>query len=337
VRVRLAAIVESAEDAIISVTLDGSITSWNAGAERLLGHSADEVLGKSIELIVPSERPEEEPQLLARIARGESVEHYETVRVHKSGRRLDVLLSLSPLRDSAGTVIGCAGIMHDISARRRLQKEVLEIAAREQRRIGHELHDSAGQELTALSLLAEALVKKIGDRDPAEAMIARKLAAGLQRTLGQIRGIARGLMPVEVDSQGLSAALEDLAARIGETTETTCTFRCGRMPVEVNDNQTATQLFHIAQEAVTNALRHGRASDISLDLAEDERKITLAIEDNGGGFAPASSEGEGMGLKIMHYRAGLIKARLTVGPAHPVGTAVTCTLSKGNAHEEELA
>jgi signal transduction histidine kinase len=112
-----------------------------------------------------------------------------------------------------------------------------------------------------------------------------------------------------------------------------CTLTCGRNPVEVDDNQTATHLFHIAQEAVTNALRHGRSSRITITLVEDDQAVTLRIQDNGVGFPAGPVESEGMGLKIMHYRAGLMNGRLTVGPAAPVGTAVTCRLFKGTIHE----
>ena len=333
-RRRLAAIVESAEDAIISKNLDGTITTWNAGAERLLGYSAQEVIGQNIALILPVERQEEEPQFRARIVRGESVEYYETIRLNKSGRRMDVALSVSPVRDATGAVIGCAKIMHDISARKHLEKEVLEIATREQRRIGQELHDTTGQELTALSLLAETLVKTLEGRATAEAVIAGKLAVGFERALDQIRGIARGLLPVDVDSQGLQAALEDFTTRISASSGVNCTLYCGSDPVEVEDNQTATQLFHIAQEAVTNALRHGKPSRIALTLIEDKRALTLRIQDNGVGFPAEPVESTGMGLKIMHYRAGLINGRLTIVRADPVGTVVTCRLFKGTIHEQ---
>ena len=332
-RGRLAAIVDSAEDAIISKTMQGMITSWNAGAERLLGYSAPEIIGKHNSLIIPVERHEEEPRFLARIMLGETVEHQETVRLHKSGRRVDVALSLSPVRDSAGAVVGCAKIMHDISARKLLEKEVLEIAAREQRRIGQELHDNTGQELTALSLLAETLATKLNGGCPTQVTIITKIVAGLQRTLAQVRAISRGLIPVEVDARGLQAALEELATRTSSLTGADCTMECGRRAVEVQDNSTATHLFHIAQEAITNALRHGKASQITLSLIEDDQTVMLRIQNNGMGFPTQIAAGDGMGLKIMHYRAGLINGRLTVGSVGSAGTVVTCTLFKGTIHE----
>ena len=195
-RNRLAAIVESAADAIIGKNLDGTIISWNAGAERLFGYAAAETIGRNIAPIIPAERQEEKRQFRARIVRGESIENYETVRLHKSGRRVDVALSISPVRDAAGSVIGCAKIMHDVTTRKRLENEVLEIANREQRRIGQVLHDTTGQELTALWLLAEALVKTLkrdeeeGMRDEEEGM--RDEGRGMK---DEVLGLPSSLIP----------------------------------------------------------------------------------------------------------------------------------------------
>ncbi|HZW30832.1 MAG TPA: PAS domain S-box protein, partial [Isosphaeraceae bacterium] len=123
VRARLAAIVESSEDAIVSKTLDGIIRSWNAGAERLFGYTAAEAVGKSITLIIPSERYDEERGILARLARGERIEHFETVRVAKDGRRIDISLTISPVRDDTGRVIGASKVARDITERKRAEAE----------------------------------------------------------------------------------------------------------------------------------------------------------------------------------------------------------------------
>ena len=131
---RLAAIIESSDDAIVSKNLDGMIQSWNRGAERLFGHSAGEVLGKSITLIIPPELHTEESAILERLRRGERVDHFETARVAKDGRRVDVSLSISPVYDSGGRVIGASKIARDISERRRLDAERRD-AARERERL----------------------------------------------------------------------------------------------------------------------------------------------------------------------------------------------------------
>src|SRR6185503_4799068 len=130
---RLAAIVDSSDDAIVSKTLDGVITSWNRGAERIFGWTAEEAVGRHITLIIPRERYAEENDVLARIRRGELVDHFETVRVTKDGRYVDISLTVSPIKDSNGRIIGASKIARDVTERRRLQDERDQLLAREQR------------------------------------------------------------------------------------------------------------------------------------------------------------------------------------------------------------
>ncbi len=148
---RLAAIVDSSDDAVFSKGLDGTILSWNAGAERIYGYRAEEVVGRPVFLLVPQDRPNEIPDILERLKRGERVEHYETVRVRNDGRRIDVSLTISPISDDRGHIIGASTIARDITQRRRAEDERAEILARErQARIEAELAKER------LSLLAEA-------------------------------------------------------------------------------------------------------------------------------------------------------------------------------------
>ena len=132
-------------------------------------------------------------------------------------------------------------------------------------------------------------------------------------------------MPVEVDVEGLMVALADLALRTSELPGVRCTFECDE-PVCILDNQTATHLYRLSQETVTNALKHGHARKIVISLSDDGELITLKITDNGIGFTDNDLESGGMGLRIMRYRAELIRAKLTIAPAHRRGTEVTCTL-----------
>ena len=120
----LASIVESSDDAIIGKTLDGTILSWNPGAQRIYGYSADEVTGKPISILVPPDRPDEIPQLLERISKGLRVEHFETVRMKKDGRRIDISLTISPIKDATGRIIGASTIARDITERKRMEKEL---------------------------------------------------------------------------------------------------------------------------------------------------------------------------------------------------------------------
>src|SRR5689334_17522679 len=123
-RARLAVIIESSDDAIVSKTLEGVIRTWNKGAERIFGWTADEVIGKSITIIIPPERLDEEPKILDRIGRGERVDHFETVRVTKDGRRVHVSVTISPVRDAEGRIIGASKVARDVTALKEYERTV---------------------------------------------------------------------------------------------------------------------------------------------------------------------------------------------------------------------
>ncbi|MBY0525896.1 MAG: PAS domain S-box protein [Gemmataceae bacterium] len=323
----LSAIVESSEDAIIGKTLDGTILSWNRAAERIFGYSAKEAIGQSIFITVPADLVAPMQAIHERVARGERLEHGETRRMRKDGRVIDISLSHSPIQDDSGRVVGISAIARDITQRKDLEKQVLELVAEEQRRIGQDLHDSTGQELTGVILVAESLHEVLTEHNSPEVGYAAKIVAGLKRALKQVRELSRGLVPVQVDAEGLMAALKELADRINEIHAGTCSFEC-TTPVAIKNNSTATHLYRIAQEAVSNALKHGQARDIQITLGLDEQRVVLRIEDDGIGIDRRDEAGRGMGLQIMRYRAGLIKARFSIVPRKQGGTRVTCNLPK---------
>jgi PAS domain S-box-containing protein len=322
---RLAAIVECSDDAILSKTLEGYIVSWNAGAERIYGYRAEEVLNRPVTMLCPPERAWEVEENLRRVRRGLPLSHFETSRIRKDGRRIDISLSISPVKDATGRVIGASAIARDITERKTLQREVLEIAAREQRRIGQDLHDGIGQELTGLAMLAQRLAGILADKALPEAGAGAKIASGLDQALTHVRALSKGLVPVEVDAEGLMVALRELAARAGELNGIGCTFRC-REPVAILDNQTPTHLYRMSQEALTNAIKHGRARHVVISLEAEGDLVTLKVRDDGVGFQEPSKDVAGTGLRIMRYRAELIGAKLTIEPAASQGTIVTCTL-----------
>lgn len=155
-RAHLAAIVESSEDVIVGKTLEGIVTSWNTGAERLFGYTAEEMIGRSITRIIPEEQHQEEIEILAKIRRGERIERFESIRIHKDGRRLNISLTISPVRDLAGHIVGAAKIAHDITERRRVEKALQEEAR------AHEILYEVGQLVAAQSDL-ERVVQTVTD------------------------------------------------------------------------------------------------------------------------------------------------------------------------------
>lgn len=324
---RLAAIVESSDDAIVGKSLEGVIVSWNAGAERIYGYSAAEAVGQPITMLCAPEHHEDIFRSLEYVREGLHLEHFETTRIRKDGRKIEISLSISPIKDASGEVIGASAIARDITERKVLQREVLEIAAMEQRRIGQELHDGIGQELTGLAMLTQRLLGELADQALPQAAAAAKIRTELEQALSHVRAISKGLVPIEVDAEGLTVALADLAARTSELHRIACRFECPR-PIAGSDNQTAMQLYRMSQEAVTNAVKHGHARNILIRLGTEGDRTVLRVIDDGSGFAVAAQKQNvsGTGLRIMRYRAQLIGAQLEISPARPHGTIVSCSV-----------
>lgn len=234
------------------------------------------------------------------------------------------------IRDETGKVARMAGSLQDVTDRKELEKELSRISTYEQQRIGQELHDSTQQELAGLGLIAQSLAESLGETAAPEAKTAIRLSRGLGEALERLRRLARGLVPLDVYERGLVSALAELAIRVNELPEITCTFECDEN-VEIGDNLVATQLHAIAQEAVTNAMKHSHADRILISLHGSHEVVTLEICDDGEGIQRKSDHMTGMGLRIMRYRAGLVGAVLDIQPADGGGTLVTCRLPNPTA------
>jgi PAS domain S-box-containing protein len=320
-----AALVESSDDAIIGKSLDGYVTSWNHGAEIIFGYSSSEIVGKHISLLIPEDRKGEEPSILEKIKRGESVDHFETVRRRKDGRLIDVSVTISPIRNAKGKIIGASKLARDITGRKQLEREILEISDREQRRIGHDLHDGLGQHLAGIEMMSQVLDKKLAPKFSDGARRAADIARHVREAIGQARALARGLSPVTLESEGLASALHEHAVNVEKLYGVHCHLDYDTQ-VLVPNHAVATHLFRLAQEAVSNALKHGKATEISIHLKSDPGWIYLGISDNGVGFSPDKTPPTtGMGLRIMKFRAGMIGGTLTIERNARDGMIVMCT------------
>jgi PAS domain S-box-containing protein len=264
-RSRLAAIVESSGDAIIGRTLDGTITDWNKGAEAMLGYSAAEMIGRSVSVFVPPERLDELRQIHEQVQRGEVVPPFETIRIRKDLKAIDVAITVSPIRDANGNITGAAAILRDITERKRLEKEVLGISEREQSRIGQDLHDELCQHLAGIEFRLLGLKLKLEGKSKKQAAETTELARLVRQGMEQTRTLARGLSPVMLEADGLMNALQELAISTQKAFNVSCSLNCPK-PVLIHDNDVATHLYRIAQEAVQNAVRHGKAMSIVINL-----------------------------------------------------------------------
>ncbi len=218
-----------------------------------------------------------------------------------------------------------AALTEEMGARERLEKEILEISERERRAIGRDLHDSLGQHLTATALAGQVLEEKLTARSLAEAADARGIVNLIEEAVELTRSLARGLHPLEISADGLKAGLGELAAAISDSFKVTCEFECNQS-TPIDDGATAMHLYRIAQEAVTNAVKHGQARHILIRLSRLGRGTQLVVIDDGVGLPEPFPQSNGMGLRIMAHRASILKGEFAVARGATGGTVVTCTV-----------
>jgi signal transduction histidine kinase len=221
-------------------------------------------------------------------------------------------------------------LSRETAERERLEREMLHIAEREQRRIGQDLHDGLCQHLTGTALVSQVLTERLRQSGNAEAEKAQRLVDLVEEAIVLARGMAKGLYPVELRADGLMQALEEFAANTSELFGVTCRFVC-HSPVLVDASPTAMHLYRIAQEGVSNAIKHGRATEVTILLEEAENGLRLVISDNGGGMVPASRD-KGLGLRIMADRARMVGGSFQVGPAPSRGTKLVCLVPQVAMH-----
>jgi PAS domain S-box-containing protein len=480
---RLAAVVQSSHDAIAAKDLNGIITDWNQSAERIFGYEPKEIIGKSILTLIPKDRHSEEQDILKRIRRGELVDHYETVRRRKDGTLINVSLTISPVKDLNGKIIGISKIVRDITRQKRaeqrlaeqsrlldlsneailvrdpqdritywndganelygylpeealgkvahkllrtefpeslksiykklerddrwsgelvhkrkdgtkvvvmshwaldrdghgrsafvletnaditqrkqteaalqrskemleklvqqrtkalrvanaeleneisrrkgLEGQILEISDREQERLGQELHDGLCQQLTAIGFLARATALRLKNHRVVQTDDLEKIAKLINASVMDARNIARDLHKEEIDAAGFLPALEHLADR--QIWKTSCRLDL-RTEVNIEDDNVASQLYRILREALINANKHARATQIVLEVRRLKNHLVFSVTDNGVGFNNKTHTGHGLGFPIMKYRAESIGARLELESPKKRGARVACYL-----------
>jgi signal transduction histidine kinase len=227
-----------------------------------------------------------------------------------------------------------AALTEQMAERERLERELLEISEREQRRIGHDLHDSLCQHLTGTALAGQVLEEKLTARNMPEAADASKVIELIEEGIALSRKLAKGLHPIEMEADGLMQALEELAATSTELFKVSCRFECDS-PVLIRDAAVSGHLYRIAQEALGNAVKHGKARNIVVCLETLDNGISLRVKDDGIGLPVLPPKSAGMGLRIMAHRAGMIGATFNAGRDDSGGTVVSCILSEGDKPDKD--
>ena len=334
------AILETTVDGIITIDAEGTIESFNQAAEDIFGYDAEEVIGENIKTLMPSPYREEHDEYLR--------SYHETGRKRiigigrevkgkrKDGSTFPMDLAVSEVKLGDRTIF--TGIVRDISERRRLEKEILNVSEEERRRIGQDLHDGLGQMLTGIGLLSQDLARELEEEDHDRADDVAEITEHIKEADQYARDLSHGLIPVDVEANGLTEALRRLAQNAERLFNVHCSFR-EVDTVLIHNNTVATHLYRIAQEAVSNAVRHGEADDIKIILASGDEQLRLQVRDDGVGVDAEATDGSGMGVHIMNYRARIIGGTLEISSELGNGTVVTCTVPRTAdvAKEDEKA
>jgi two-component system, LuxR family, sensor kinase FixL len=328
---KLRAIMETAVEGIITIDERGIIESMNPAAERMFGYKAEELIGKNVKELMPSPYREEHDGYLQNYLRTGKAKIIgigrEVVALRRDGTVFPIDLAVNEVRLANGRRL-FTGFVRDISERKELEQSLLEVSDREQRRIGHDLHDGLGQHLAGIELMSEVLEQNLASKKlKGEAGRAGDIARHVREAISQTRALARGLSPVISEPEGLMSALRELAANSENMFRVRCHFQCPA-PVLIADHTVATHLYRIAQEAVSNAIKHGRARQVDIDLEGAADRVLLTIKDDGSGFDGKPSAGRGMGLRIMQYRAAIMGGTLTIVGEPGRGARLTCLVPK---------
>ena len=320
------AILDTCGALIVVLDQTGNIVRFNPACERATGYGADETLGRPVwEMIVSDEDIESFQQMLAKLRAGQFP--YEQIGRLKtrSGEERWISWSNTAIQNPAGKVdyIILTGI--DLTDRKTLEKQSIRISEQERQRIGQDLHDGICQRLAGIEFMSQTLHSKLSERKVTEASNAKEISKLVRDTLHETRSLAHGLNPVEIKEEGLMLALENLCASAESMFRTKARLRCDG-DVSVGDNLVALHYYRIAQEAVSNAIRHGKAKHIDVSLRRTDDRLTLSVVDDGIGIAGADRGNSGMGLKIMEYRASVIGASVSIQKKKPSGTRVTCSV-----------
>ena len=308
---------------LLWVEPNGRISKLNRAQQELFGYRNKDVLGRCV-----TEFFQETNHVTDRVANGEIVRDQRAKLRQKDGTFKHVLIDAAG-RWADGRLIHSHWFVRDITRRVELEREILGISEREQLRMSHDLHDDLGQQLTGIQYLTDTLAGKLEEKSKTGAARAREIAVLVRNAMSQTRELAHGLFPVSMDAEGLADALKQLAARITRVFRRECRFHYP-VPVLMLDHTTGIHLYRIAQEAVSNAIRHGKARRIEIALTRTENQLVLKISDEGAGLPRKPKKEKGMGLRIMQYRAGVIGGVLQVQRRTGGGTEVVCTLSNGH-------
>ena len=334
-RVRM--LLDSTAEAIYGVDLDGNCIFTNPAFLRLLGYKdPGDLLGRPMHALlhhargVASRCPKEACEVLRSFQLNQELHTDGVVLWRDDGTGFPAEYWCHPIR-RGGKIVGAVSTFLDITERRRLERAVLEISEKERRRLGQDLHDDLCQQLAGIALTGRLLEQRLAAGSNPEGALATKIVKAARQATERARDLAKGLHPTKLETVGLVPSLRELSKSVVSVFHISCRFRC-RSPersMKLVNSATMIQLYRIAQESSTNAVKHGGAKNISISIGLVGKRIRLTIADNGTGIGSVPPSG-GMGLPVMQQRARVIGADLTISRRRRGGTLVTCSLPAPN-------
>ncbi len=320
----VSAILDTVGALVVVLNPHGSIIRFNRAGEHSTGYSSAEVAGQEIwDLFMVPEEVEPFKTIFQQLCRDQRTISYEGYLVRRDGERRLIAWSSTflPGHDGSPASVIATGI--DVTERKNLEKDILEVSAREQRRIGQDLHDDLGQDLTGIAFMSKVQEQKLMEKSLPEAVDAAKIVNLVNEAIHKTRELERGLLPVVSDAMGLMSALQQWAGEVEDLFGVGCLFQC-LTPVLIHDDTVATHLYYIVRESVNNAIKHGHPRQIVIRLAADQNQGALTIQDDGCGIGNLTRGNKGMGLHLMNYRARMVGGSLEVQRSPSGGTMVTC-------------
>jgi len=338
-RLQLAAIVESSDDAIISKTLNGTITSWNAGAQHIFGFTEEEAVGQPISILFPPDLLNEENGILETLKAGKRIEHYETVRVTKAGERINVSLTISPVKGSRGKIMGFSKIARDITERKRAEealsgmtRKLIEAQEQERARIGRELHDDVTQRLAMLALQLDEIHDTTSDVKP----LVREVRKRMTEISNDVQAMAHDLHSSKLEYLGVAAGIKSWCKEFGERHGMQIDFKSNVssiLPLEVG-----VPLFRVLQEALHNVIKHSGVRQAEVQLRVDSGEIHLLVSDLGKGYdVEAALAGKGLGLTSMRERVRLVNGTIVIESKPMGGTTIHARVPFVLKHRSQVA
>lgn len=324
---RVRAILNTTVDAIITIDERGFIRSFNDAAEKLFLFDASDVIGKNVSMLMPQPYKREHDGYINNYHKTGERKIIgigrEVTGQRRDGTMFPMYLAVSEVNANDEKLF--TGIVRDITEQRRLEQEVLRISEHERRRIGQDLHDGLGQMLTGISLINKSIASTLKDQNHSLAEESEGITKLIREADEYARNLSRTLIPVELESNGLKAAIQ----RMADNAEKLFNIKCilsDFVDISFDDPTSLSHLYRIIQEATSNAVKHGNASKVAIKMEADKDKLILSIEDDGTGFSPEWEKEKGLGVRIMQFRSNLIGANLRIQESEYGGAAIIITL-----------